>query len=187
MVVVCALACAAFAPRGRSDDAATSQAVETPADKELEVTETSQPEPSERSIELARDRATVMQDVYQATLVMLHHRYFHRDKSILPARAMQDIFSSIKHQSQVEARWISASLKPMSIDHAPESEFEKRAAKEIAAGSNAVEVVEDGFYRRAVAIPLNGGCLSCHEGLLQNNGRKKSAGLVVSIPLLDPR
>ena len=96
---------------------------------------------------------------------------------------MQDIFSDIEDQSGVEARWISASLKPMSIDHAPESEFEKRAAKEIATGSTDVELVEDGFFRRAVAIPLTGGCLSCHEGAFQNNGRKKFAGLVVSIPL----
>jgi hypothetical protein len=71
----------------------------------------------------------------------------------------------------------------MSIDHTPESEFEKRAAKEIAAGSAEVEVVEDGYFRRAVAIPFTGGCLSCHEGVLQNNGRKKFAGLVISIPL----
>jgi hypothetical protein len=135
------------------------------------------------SVDVARDRAVVMQDVYKATLVMLHERYFHRDRSVLPARAMQDIFADIERQSHVEARWISASLKPMSIDHTPESEFEKRAAKEIAAGSAEVEVVEDGYFRRAVAIPFTGGCLSCHEGVLQNNGRKKFAGLVVSIPL----
>ena len=71
----------------------------------------------------------------------------------------------------------------MSIDHAPESDFEKRAAKEIAAGAEDVEVLEDGYYRRAVAIPLAGGCLGCHEGVFQGNGRKKFAGLVISMPL----
>ncbi len=135
------------------------------------------------SVGVARDRAKVMQDVYRATLAMLHDRYFHRDKSVLPARAMQDIFSDIQRQSNVEARWISASLRPMSIDHAPESDFEKRAAKEIAAGAEDVEVLEDGYYRRAVAIPLAGGCLGCHEGVFQGNGRKKFAGLVISMPL----
>ena len=36
---------------------------------------------------------------------------------------------------KVKARWISASLKPMSIDHTPESDFEKKAANEIADSS----------------------------------------------------
>ena len=137
----------------------------------------------EQAIELARDRAKVMHNIYAATLRMLHDRYFHRNKAVLPARAMQDVFDDIERQSSVEARWISASLKPMSIDHRPESDFEKRAAKEIAAGTPQIEVVEEGYYRSAIAIPLTGGCLGCHEGVFQNNGRKKFAGLVISMPL----
>ncbi|TWU17273.1 hypothetical protein Pla52o_52790 [Novipirellula galeiformis] len=183
LLMICAAAYAAVAPGGRSDDVAQSKPSERPADNESPATETQHIETKELSVELARDRATVMQDVYKSTLAMLHDRYFHRDKSLLPARAMQDIFSDIEDQSGVEARWISASLKPMSVDHAPKSEFEKRAAKEIATGSTHVELVEDGYYRRALAIPLTGGCLSCHEGIFQNSGRKRFAGLVVSIPL----
>lgn len=135
------------------------------------------------SVEVARDRAKVMQDIHLATLTMLHDRYFHRDKSVLPARAMQDIFSQIERQAGVETRWISASLQPMSIDHAPESEFEKRAAKEIAAGTPHLEVVEADHYRRAIAIPLTGGCLGCHEKHFQRRLGKQFAGLVISMPL----
>ena len=137
------------------------------------------------SLDVARDRAKVTHDIYAATLRMLHDRYFHRDRSVLPARAMEDVFDEMQRQSNVEARWISASLKPMSIDHTPKSDFEKRASKEIAAGKMELEVVEDGYYRRAIAIPLTGGCLSCHEGLFQNSGRKKFAGLVISMPLVE--
>lgn len=135
------------------------------------------------SVEVARDRVKVMQDIHSATLTMMHDRYFHRDKSIVPARAMQDVFSQIERQSGVETRWISASLHPMSIDHAPESEFEKRAAKEIAAGKPSLEVVEDDYYRRAIAIPLTGGCLGCHETQFQRRVGKQFAGLVISMPL----
>ena len=124
-----------------------------------------------------------MHDLYAVTLDVLHQRYFHRDKSVLPARAMQDIFKEIERQSGVETRWISASLKPMSIDHAPGDDFERRAAKEIAAGTPNLEVVEGDRYRRALAIPLTGGCLGCHEGLLQNNTKKQFAGLVINVPL----
>ena len=74
-------------------------------------------------IAAARERAKVMHDVYAATLEVLHHRYFHRDRAIIPARAMQDIFDEMERQSKTEARWISASLKPMSVDHEPTSDF----------------------------------------------------------------
>jgi hypothetical protein len=140
---------------------------------------------SELSVNVARQRAIAAQDVYAATLRMLHRRYFHKDKAVLPARAMQDIFDDIESESKVKAQWISASLKPMSIDHTPETKFEKQAAKEIAAGTPHLEIVEDGYYRRAIAIPLTGGCLGCHEGMFQNTGRKKFAGLVVSMPIQD--
>ena len=139
----------------------------------------------EPSIDAARQHAIVAQDIYSATLGMLHRRYFHNDKALLPARAMQDVFDEIENGSKVKAQWISASLKPMSIDHAPKTEFERQAAKEIAAGSPHLEIVEEGYYRRAIAIPLTGGCLGCHEGMFQNSGGKKFAGLIVSVPIQD--
>lgn len=135
------------------------------------------------TVDVARDRATVIQEVYTATLEMLHQRYFHRDRSLLPARAMHDIFTEIEQRSQVQSRWISASLPPMSNDHAPESDFEKRAAKEIADGSAQLETWDSDYYRRAVAIPLAGGCVGCHAGRGRKLLKKQFAGLVVSIPL----
>ncbi len=137
------------------------------------------------SISVARQRAIVAQDIYSATLRMLHRRYFHKDKAVLPARAMQDIFDDVESESKVKARWISASLNPMSIDHTPETDFEKKAAKEISAGTPHIEIVEDGYYRRAIAIPLTDGCIGCHEGMLQNKRTKKFAGLILSIPIQD--
>lgn len=137
------------------------------------------------SVVVARDRAKTMQHIYSATLDMLHHRYFRSDKAVLPARAMEDVFSEIKSQSKVEAQWISVNMKAMSIDHEPKSEFEKRAAREIAAGKAEVEVVEDGYYRRAIAIPLKSGCIGCHGGMFKEaSNSPKFAGLVISVPVL---
>jgi hypothetical protein len=133
---------------------------------------------------IARDRAKQMHEIYLVTLDVIHHRYFHKDRAIIPARAMEDIFSEMKQRSRVEAHWISVNTKAMSIDHDPNTEFEKRAAKELGEGKTEVEVVEDGYYRRAGAIPLHGGCLRCHEGLFQTPSKKaRYAGLVISIPL----
>ncbi|QDT49903.1 hypothetical protein Pan258_39590 [Symmachiella dynata] len=136
------------------------------------------------TLEIARDRAEVMHDVYAATLEVMHERYFHGARAAVPARALQDVFATIQHKSKVEARWISVNMKPMSIDHEPKSDFEKRAAQAISAGKGHLDVVEEGFYRRAGAIPLDDGCIGCHAGFAKKpNGDPKFAGLVISVPL----
>ena len=136
------------------------------------------------AVATARDRAQLMHDIYAATLDTMHERYFHGDRAIVPAHAMEDVFAQIKRQSNVEARWISVNMKPMSINHEPKTEFEKRAAKEIAGGKEKVEIIEDGYYRRAGAIPLGDGCISCHGGLFQQPTKSpKFAGLVISVPV----
>jgi hypothetical protein len=136
------------------------------------------------SIAVARDRAQLMHDIYSATLDVMHERYFHGDRAMVPARAMEDIFSEIEQKSNTQARWISVNLKAMSVDHEPHSAFEKQAARELARGKTEVESIADGYYRRAGAIPLTRGCISCHGGFFKAPSKKpKFAGLVISIPI----
>ncbi|WP_417729851.1 c-type heme family protein [Rosistilla oblonga] len=136
----------------------------------------------------ARQRARLMHDIYAATLDVMHHRYFHGGRAIVPARAMEDIFEEIQRDSHTEARWISVNLKPMSIHHKPKTKFEKHAADEIAKGEPAVDIVEDGYYRRATAIPMSGGCIGCHDGFFKKPTKEaKFTGLVISIPVLEAK
>lgn len=136
------------------------------------------------SVEVARDRAKLMHDIYAATLDVMHHRYFHRERAVVPARAMEDVFSQIERKSQTKARWIAVNLKPMSLDHKPETDFEKKAARTLSTGKEEFEIVQDGYYRRATPIPLTGGCISCHGGLFrQPSNKPKYSGLVISIPV----
>ena len=55
----------------------------------------------------------------------------------------------------------------MSINHEPKTDFEKRAAREIVIGETEIEEIKDGMYRRAGAIPMAGGCISCHARIFQ--------------------
>lgn len=136
------------------------------------------------AVEIARDRAKLMHRIYSSTLTVMHDRYFHGDRTVVPARAMEDVFRDMEHETNTKARWISASLKAMSLDHEPESDFEKLAAKQIAAGKPYVEVLENGVYRRAAPIPLGSNCISCHAGFFREPPRKpKFAALVISIPV----
>lgn len=144
-----------------------------------------QAEEDERvSVAVARDRAKLLHQVYASTLRVMHQRYFHGDNAAVPARAMEDVFSEIAWRSKVEAKWISANLQPMGVNHEPRSEFENQAAKEISAGKEAFETVEKGYYRRAGAIPLNSGCIKCHAGFLGTAPKTpRYAGLVISMPV----
>jgi hypothetical protein len=137
-------------------------------------------------VSVARDRARLMHSIYSTTLGVMHDRYFHVDRSIVPARAMEDVFAEIEKETGSKANWISVNLKAMSINHEPSTEFEKRAAKEIATGEPEVETTEDGYYRRATAIPMTGGCISCHAGVFSQPAKnRKFAALVISIPVAE--
>ena len=141
--------------------------------------------PSDRvSVAAARERAKLMHDIYDATLEVMHRHYFRKENSVLPARAMEDIFADIARQSSVQARWISVNTKAMSINHEPETEFEKQAAKQIAAGKVDFELIEEGYYQRAGRISLGGGCISCHTHQSSSPSTSpKFAGLVIRIPV----
>ena len=140
--------------------------------------------PQPVTMEVAKDRARFAHQVFSTTLDVMHEHYFHPNKAVLPARAMEDVFSEVARQSHVEAKWIAVNTKAMSVHHEPETDFEKQAAKEIATGKEAVETVDAGFYRRATAIPLTAGCVGCHAGLFAAQGKtQRFAGLVVSIPV----
>ena len=136
------------------------------------------------SLKAARERAELMYEIYSATLDTMHHRYFHGERAVVPARAMKDVFKEMEQKNHSQARWISASLNPMSLDHEPKTDFEKLAAKKIAKGEEVVETIEEGYYRRAGGISLAGGCINCHAGFFRNTSPSaKFAGLIISIPV----
>lgn len=138
------------------------------------------------SLEVAKDRARLMHELYLTTMDVIHDRYFHGDRAMVPARALEDVFKEMERTTHAKARWISVNLKAMSIDHDPATEFEKRAARELADGTPQIETVEDGYYRRAGSVPLTGGCLSCHAGFFNKpSTTPKFAGLVISIPIVE--
>jgi hypothetical protein len=135
----------------------------------------------------ARQQARLMHKVYAATLDSMHHHYFRRDRAVLPARALEDVFAEMERESNVKARWLSVNTKAMSIQHEPKSEFDKKAATTIAAGKEEFEQVEDGYYHRAAAIPLGSGCVSCHTGFFSNTpNTPRFAALVISVPVRNP-
>lgn len=142
------------------------------------------PEVKRVGLETARDRARLLHEVYVSTLDVVHRYYFDANRSVLPARSMEDVFADVKSQTRVEARWISVNTPAMSVHHEPRTDFEKQAAEAIAGGKPDFEQVDKGYYLRAGAVPLASGCVNCHMGFSRSAGEKaRFAGLVIRIPI----
>lgn len=156
---------------------------EPAADKDARAEQEAKPV----SVAIARDRAKVLHEVYTATLDVMHDRYFHGERAMVPARALEDVFGQIARQSKMEARWISVNTKAMSLNHEPKTEFEKKAAAELAAGKDAFEKIENGKYLRAARVLLHADCVSCHTAFFtQVPKTPRFAGLILSIPVEQP-
>jgi hypothetical protein len=136
------------------------------------------------TVAVARDRAALMHRIYGSTLEVMHERYFHNDRAIVPARALEDVFADVGRDSKIKARWIAVNTKAMSVTHEPKTDFEKRAAVEIGSGKESVETTEDGYYWRAGVIPLADGCVSCHTGFFKDPPKTpRYAALVIGVPV----
>lgn len=155
-----------------------------PQGKDKAVAAETKKEDGPVTVASARQQAKLMHKVYASTLDMMHHHFFRRDRAVLPARALEDVFADMEKQANVKAKWISVNTKAMSVHHEPQSEFEKKAAAAIAGGKDDYEAVEDGYYLRAGAIPLGSGCISCHTGFFSKSpNTPRFAGLVISVPI----
>jgi hypothetical protein len=138
------------------------------------------------SVAEARERAKLMHDVYSATLDSMHHHFFRRDRAVLPARALDDVFKEVDRKTKIKTRWIAVNTPAMSLNHEPETAFEKKAAAELAEGKADYEATEKGYYYRASPIPLGSGCVSCHTKFGVTEDKKpRFAGLVIAIPVKD--
>jgi hypothetical protein len=82
-------------------------------------------------------------------------------------------------------KWLVVETDIVNIDHKPQDQFEKDAAKALAAGNQKFEASANGQYRYAGPIRLASQCLKCHvRG--RSNTDDRTAGLLISMPLADP-
>ena len=131
-------------------------------------------------LEQARQRAQLLHDIYESTLLTMHRHYFEPDKQrVIPSRALEDVFYTGRRRWGVEARWLAVSAQAMNIDHKPKTVFEKAAVRALATGKKRHEEVRDGTYRMAAPIVLFANCIRCHT----TRGRNPVARLVLSLPV----
>jgi hypothetical protein len=135
------------------------------------------------SVAEARQRARLLHGTLHDTLQVVHARYFREDEGlVIPAASLKDVFAEIEARDGIKLRWLVVDGRAMNIDHDPKDEFEKQAARALAAGEAEHEAIADGSYRFAGPITLKAECLKCHLPSRSSN-KSRTAGLLISIPV----
>jgi hypothetical protein len=138
------------------------------------------------NVEEARQRALLLHETCESVLFAMHRRYFLDDgRKPVPSRVLDDVFAENSRRSGVKARWMAVNAQVMTLGHEPQDEFERRAAKALARGEEAVEEIAAGRYRRAGVIPLSADCLKCHAPAPLRPDVTRVAALVIEVPVKD--
>ncbi len=141
------------------------------------------------TVDQAREQARLLQTTYEATLHVIHRRYFDADeKQMIPAKALEDVFRLVDEETGRTTRWIAVSTPAMNVDNTPKEGFEEAAAEALRSGQKEFESVEGNVYQRAGSIKLFASCLRCHEsGLTKQITKDRVAAFVMTFPLRDEK
>jgi len=151
------------------------------AEEKPPVAETAEPPPI--SVSEARGRAKLLHEAMHGALQVMHRDLFDEDQSrSIPSRSLEDVFKGVEHKHNVSLRWLVVNATAMNVDNNPRDDFEKQAAKALAAGEPFHESIEQDRYRFAGPIRLSSTCLKCHVPF-RKSLEDRMAGLTISIPV----
>lgn len=131
----------------------------------------------------ARHRARLLHETIHGSLQIIHRDFFQEEnRSRIPSRSLEEVFSEIANRYGVQLRWIAVDLKAMSVANEPQTPFEIEAARALKSGEEEFETSSEQEYRFAGRIRLSATCLSCHASQRSSND-ERTAGLVITMPL----
>jgi hypothetical protein len=134
--------------------------------------------------EEARSRAKILHEMVSGTLQVMHRDFFDEENShAIPSASLKDVFHEMGKSYDVQMKWLTVNTDLVNVDHQAKSAFEKAAVKELAAGKQMAEKVEERSYQYAGAIRLGSQCLKCHVQRRTSN-EDRTAGVVITMPIL---
>jgi hypothetical protein len=139
--------------------------------------------PAPPTVAEARQRARLLHETIHGTLQVMHRDFFREDEKLkIPSRSLEDVFSELAKSHKVEVRWLAVNAEAMSVDHKPQTDFERSAVRAIAAGKAEYDEHDAARYQYAGAIRLGSQCLKCHLPNRKST-EDRQAALVLSFPL----
>ena len=133
--------------------------------------------------EEARSRAKLLHEMVRGSLQIMHRDFFDQENAhAIPSASLEDVFHELGKSSYVQMKWLTVNTDLVNVDHQAKSDFEKAAVKELAAGKQMAEMVEELSYQYAGAIRLGSQCLKCHVQRRTSN-EDRTAGVVITMPI----
>jgi len=119
------------------------------------------------ALERAREQVKMLDDLYKNAVVSITKRYVGEQDKQPAIMVAQDVFGAMRKQGWHSAKLVDATGEPLNDANAPQSEFEKEAAREINSGKTYFDrVVGEGTDRRLLAatvVPVvMQKCADCH-------------------------
>jgi hypothetical protein len=144
---------------------------------EIEISPPSTPEE-------ARSRAKLLHEMVRGALQIMHRDFFDEENAhAIPSASLEDVFHEMGKSYDVQMKWLTVNTDLVNVDHQAKSAFEKAAVKELAAGKQMTEKIEERSYQYAGAIRLGSQCLKCHVQRRTSN-EDRTAGVVITMPIL---
>ncbi|MEZ6134226.1 MAG: DUF3365 domain-containing protein [Pirellulaceae bacterium] len=137
--------------------------------------------------EEARARAKLLHEMVRGTLQIMHRDFFDDENShTIPSASLEDVFNEMGKSYDVQMKWLTVNTDLVNVDHQAKSAFDKAAVKELAAGKQMAEKIEERSYQYAGAIRLGSQCLKCHVQR-RTSVEDRTAGVVITMPILRHR
>lgn len=138
------------------------------------------------TLQEARGRARLLHEVLHGALQVMHRDFFDEENPpAIPSASLEDVFAELEKSYQVRVKWLTVETDVLNVDHVPQDEFEKAAARALAAGKDVYEADQEGQFRFAGRIQLASQCLKCHVKT-RTSTETRSAGVVITMPLHKP-
>jgi hypothetical protein len=135
------------------------------------------------TIHEARTRARLLHETIHGALQVMHRDFFGDggEDLNLPSQSLDDVFLALAETWGIEIEWLGVNATK-GAGHEPDDDFEKAAAKALAAGKEEYEAVERGKFRYVGAIQIRNECLKCHVPN-RTSLEDRVGGLAFTIPL----
>lgn len=115
------------------------------------------------SPEEARRTVAMLDDAYQITLHAVHDWYPTRTgQPVVAATVVRKLQERMAELGWPRSHFLAVNALVMNPDHRPRDSFEKDAITALRSGDERYEKVVGSNLRVATALPLGGGCFSCH-------------------------
>lgn len=135
------------------------------------------------TVQEARTRARILHETMHGVLQVMHRDFFDPNQRLsIPSRSLEDVFKELGRSWSVDVHWLVVNAEAMNVDNKPRDDFEREAARQLAAGKAEHESLEGNLYRFAGSIRLSSQCQKCHVPR-RTSTEDRFAGLVISMRL----